>query len=477
MSERVFCVDFGAAYTKVALRTAAQETANLVSFTTSARDFWAPTVVAADWSSGRQKPDLEYGEKAAGIKPGGKIAVYSNFKKDLFAPPEVEAPGAHPLDALLQSEEFEALAAKYSVLPAWVAGLRTMVGSAKAMFGAGGDRPASAGVSKQERAKNVVYYYFEWLRERVMEACEKLPHTALDYKSIPLRVAVPVLGTGTDLDQHPGCQRLREALSLTKWKLDGRLFVAEPESNAVGVLTKAANALTRKKQVNLGEMFSKGPLVTVLKGDAYHPTYRALVIDVGAFTTDFAALTVDTGGKPADSSAGAGFGIVQHSVEHGVTNLDAAVRGALPEDKRAALDGLSRRDFSAFQVSAYTDETGYRLPDRRVLGGDADRDAVRSGLSDFARRLTDETAAFCQQLGPASMQELILTGGGSSIPAVRDALIAAAAQAPGGTFVKTHAPGLKKSKAGPPVDPLDDKLARGGSALGGASIYFEKAYY
>ncbi len=223
-------------------------------------------------------------------------------------------------------------------------------------------------------------------------------------------------------------------------------------------------------------MFNKGPLVTVLKGDAHHPTYRALVIDVGAFTTDFAVLTVDTGGKPADSSAGAGFGIVQHSVAYGVTDLDASVQGALPDDKRAALDALPRKDFSEFQVSAYTEGTGYRLADRRVLGGDADRDAVQAGITDFANRLTDETTAFCQQLGPASMQELILTGGGSSIPAVRDALIAASRVA-GSAFVKTHAPGLKKAKAGPLVDNLDERFARGASALGGASVYFEKGYY
>ena len=44
---------------------------------------------------------------------------------------------------------------------------------------------------------------------------------------------------------------------------------------------------------------------TVLAGDKHHPTYRALVIDVGAFTTDFASLWVDTKGRSADTSDGA----------------------------------------------------------------------------------------------------------------------------------------------------------------------------
>jgi hypothetical protein len=75
------------------------------------------------------------------------------------------------------------------------------------------------------------------------------------------------------------------------------------------------------------------------------------------------------------------------------------------------------------------------------------------------------------------VQELILTGGGSNIPAVRDALLKAASALPGNAVVKTHAPGLKKTFANTPVGDLKDKFSRGASALGGASIYFEPACY
>lgn len=473
MPERIFCIDFGAAYTKVALRPAVQETAGLIQLGPAGLDFWAPTVVAADWTAGRTKPDLEFGEKAAGIKPGPKVAVYTNFKRDLFARVVADGPAPHPLDALLGSAEFEALAAKYSVLPDWVHALRVMVHSARSMLGATAPT-GHAGARKQDAAKSVAHHYFRWLHEQVMRACEKLPHVALNYHDIPVRIAVPVFGP--DLDADPGCVRLREALVGTGWKPDDRLFVSEPESNAVGVLTKAVNAL-KKKQINLGEMFDKGPLVTVLKGDKNHPTYRALVIDVGAFTTDFAALAVDTDGKPADCSAGAGFNPVVRSVPFGISDLDASVRAALPEDKRALIDGLKPLDFSRLQESVYTSDTGYRVGPGKVIGGSADRPAVEKCLETFTTRLAAETASFLQDLGPVSMQELILTGGGSNIPLVRDALMKAAAQAPGNTFAKTHASGLKKVKVGPPVDPLDTTFARGGSALGGASIYFEKAYY
>ena len=474
MVERVFCVDFGSAYTKVALRRDPQARGELVACADIA-ELWAPTVVAADWSTGEAR--LDFGYKAAGIKPGGPIKVYTDFKKDLFST-AVDASGPPPLDALLQSEEFAALAAKYNVLPSQVAGLRMMTGAARAIVGGAGDRVGTTEARRQDEAKRVAYHYFKWLRERVMDACGTLPATGLKYADIPLRVTVPVLGEGGDPAQHPGCLRLREALGSTGWKLDDRLFVSEPESNAVGILTQASNALTKKQKINLGEMFGKGPLITVLKGDPHHPTYRALVIDVGAFTTDFAALSVDTGGTAFDTSAGAAFGVTQHSVRLGVTNLDASVRAALPTEKQGLLDGLPRKDFEEFQFSAYTEGIGYRPSGARVaIGGDADRDAVQTALAAFSKRLVDEVTAFCEQLQPASMQELILTGGGNNIPTVRDTLLHAATQFGDQQIVKTHAPGIRRVKGGPPVDKLDDNYTRGGSALGGASIYFEKSYY
>lgn len=479
MPERVFCVDFGSAYTKVALRTANEDTTDVVRCSDLTEEFWAPTVVAADWSKGDQ-PRLEYGFKAADIRPdpAKRIAVYTNFKKDLFAPPPSETAAAlvHPLDALFNSEEFEALAVKYAVLPNWVAGLRTMAGAARRMFADPGDRAANPELRRQDDAKRLAHLYFKWLRERVLEHCARLPHTALDYKAIPLRVAVPALAPAAELDAHPGCKRLREALAGTGWTLDERLFVTEPESNAVGVLTKGVNSFSRqKRKLVFREMFNKGPVVTVLAGNPAYPTYRALVIDVGAFTTDFAALSLDTGGSTTGGSST--FEVAQQSVPFGVSELDARVRANLVPAKRDLFDSLSRKDFTAFQNASYTDGTGYRIGPGKVLGGDADRPVVQAALDEFVNRLRAETVAFCEKLPEASMQELILTGGGTNIPVVRDALIAAGEAAPGRAFVKLHAPGLKKGKATTLADPLDEYFARGASAVGGASIYFERAYY
>ncbi len=94
-------------------------------------------------------------------------------------------------------------------------------------------------------------------------------------------------------------------------------------------------------------------------------------------------------------------------------------------------------------------------------------------LTAFAKRVADEATAFGKRLDPAFTQELILTGGGSGIPVIRGAL-QTAANSGGKSFVKTHASDLKRVK-GAPVDKLDEQFTRGGSALGGASIYLEKS--
>jgi hypothetical protein len=477
MADRIFSIDFGSAYTKVALRRDPTADGELLACEGVEYDRWIPTVLAVDRRGA--EPRVEIGDRAAGLKSGGGIDVFANFKADLFADTSgtPDRPQLSPLDALLQSEEFAALAAKYSVLPPQVAALRAMTVSARALVTAPGERTVSLQAHRQANAAKAAQHFFLWLRKRILAACAKLPATGLKYEDIPLRVAVPALDGVVDVSQHPGCKLLREALHRAGWPLHPDCpFVTEPESNAVGILTKAANVLSRRGHIHLGEMFNKGPLVTVLKGDAHHPRYRALVIDVGAFTTDFAALSVNTEGKTPELSGGAGFSVTARSARLGANDLDASLPKSLPPEKREWLEKTSRKEFSAFQRNVFWEGKGYRVPGLGVIGGDADREALQACVGEFAAQVAKEIEHFCAGLEPGGMQELILTGGGSYIPAVRDAIISAA-QSGGHTYVKTHASELKRAKSGPPVDSLNEAFVRGGSALGGASIYFEKSYY
>jgi hypothetical protein len=474
MAERVFSIDFGSAFTKVALRRDPASDSALVACEGAEVDFWIPTVVAMDQRTSKVR--FEFGDRAADITPGGGIHVFTNFKGDLFPDPPArpDQPQLPPLDALLQSEEFGQLAVKYGVFPSQVTALRSLAGAARSLFANPGERPVATETYRQANAARVAYQFFAWLRERVLSACNQLDAPGLKFEDFPVRLSVPALVP--DPAQHSGCKLLMEALRKAGWPLHPyQPLVREPYSNAIGILTKGANVL-RRGRIQLGEMFNKGPLITVLKDREHYPNYRALVIDVGAFTTDFAAVSIapteETSSEP-DSA----FQVVARSVRLGATHLENLLPAALPQEKREWLEKTSRKELYAFQRNVFVEGKGHRVPGLGVVGGDADREAINACVADFGKRLTAEVAKFCAEHTPAKVQELILTGGGSSIPALRDALIAAA-QEKGNEFVKIHAPDLKRPKqSGIPIDKLDPHFTRGGSALGGASIYFEKRFY
>ena len=100
MAERVFSIDFGSAYTKIA-NSSRDPTADstLLACEGAEFDFWVPTVVAVDVAG--KEPRLEFGDRAMDIKPGGGIDVYANFKQDLFAnpAPTPDKPLLSPVDA------------------------------------------------------------------------------------------------------------------------------------------------------------------------------------------------------------------------------------------------------------------------------------------------------------------------------------------------------------------------------------------
>lgn len=477
MADRVFCIDFGSAYTKVALRRDPSADSELLSLRTSSSSepsFCIPTTVAVDRRGPKAIP--EFGDRAATLQHGGGIEVYKNWKKSVFHSPSTSGKvPLSPLETLLQSDELKELAARFGVASGQVGYLQQLVGSARNLISGPGGRVISAESQLHAMAVSIAPHFFIWLRQQVLEACSRLPSTGLKYESIPVRITIPAFDHGRSTDLQPGWKALLEALGKAGWPLHpDQPTIAEPYANAIGVLTKGTNVFNRGR-VRTGEMFGRSPIVTVMKDPEHHPVFRALVIDVGAYTTDFAALSMKSGGLK-DSDPDSQVAIEQNSLTLGISDLDQCVIAALPKEKGDWLRKASPIDWEDFRPAAYTEGKGLRKAELGVVGGPADAEAVRGCLGDFVKQISNELAKFVQsleELPNGALQELILTGGGSFIPAIRDG-IQAAAQTAGLTFVKTHAPALRKAAGGPPIDRLDSNFTRGASALGGASIYFEK---
>src|ERR1700722_8235791 len=156
-------------------------------------------------------------------------------------------------------------------------------------------------------------------------------------------------------------------------------------------------------------MFGRGSIITVLKDAVHHPVYRALVIDVGAFTTDFAMLTL----KPDDhntSNPDSNISLAQKSIPVGISDLDASMIDTLPKEKSEWLRKANPLEWEDFRPAVYSDGKGVRVPDLGIIGGPADADTVRNCIVELTKKMNEETAAFLESMGAApsgSLEELV----------------------------------------------------------------------
>ena len=486
MADRVFCIDFGSAFTKVALRRDPSATAGLLNRpgteALETADFTFPSVVATDRTDPKD-PKCVFGAEAVDLKSGGGVRVYRNWKKDLFqsVPSAEPGPAVSPLVSLFQSDEFRRLASEHGVTPAQAEFLRHMATAADGLTGGLAVRRPSAEAQEQVFAGKLAVVYFGWLRRQVLAACARLGVTGLRFEEIPTRVTVPAFGDGRPdaAAEQPGAVLLRQAVQKAGWPMHPtRPVVTEPYSNAIGILTHGHNVLSREGTIQFMPMFDKGPFVTVLKKSAYYPAYRAVILDVGAFTTDLAAVTLEPGKEDDGPFLHRDITLAERSVPLGISHLDDRMRDAITAmspERGDAIRAFTAVKWDNFRHSVYTEGRLYREAGGVRIGGADDRKTIDAVLDDFATNLATTVTEFCNDLPPVWQEELILTGGGSIIPTVRAALCRAAVRE-GQSCFKIHAADIKRQPSPTKIDRLDPTFARGGSAIGGASIYFEPAF-
>lgn len=489
----VLCIDFGSAYTKVALRPDDNTPSDLLQDHALASDdelFCVPSVVAGpvgDWSQ------LSCGLDAFGIKDTGEVKVYRNWKGQLLAAPE--APVARDRVAMFlsrleglshQRHRYEELASAHQLEPGvvWAVAremglsadeLEESVARSKPAFVPGGcdlnlDRGgARNGVHRRKRrlafnseTQAVAVAYFTWLREFLTPVCRE--RGVADVSKVPVRVCVPAFDRAVGANPEG---ELVEVLREAGWSPHTHQpFLSEPLANAVGVLTGGVNSTLRprpgaERTINLGKMFRGGPVQRTLRGNK-DGVARVLAVDVGAYTADFALVTFRRDGLELAHE------VVSRSEPLGIAELDVRVRATLSTTASQWLATKDVRRQESFRRSVY---------------GGVDRAVKLSEKETVTRTQVEEIQGVIQSFGgeiaaraeaalgrdAEQIDELILTGGGSNVPALREAL----RQRLGGRGAEVvHMPS-PESAASPGLRPLGQKLVRGGSALGGASIYVD----
>jgi hypothetical protein len=423
------CIDLGSAYTKIGFRETPCSQARLLSLEELNLDeqhVCVPSVAA--W---RERDDRwVFGIDAADLVEGNGILVFRNWKADLF--PDGER-AVNPWD-LLGEDPHE--------------GLR--------------DGPGS-----YARARNVASRYLTWLRQDLVP--RMLP--GVDLSKVVLRLCIPEFAMFS-----PHAAEMDRMLEAAGWHNPASFCSSEPMSNLTGALTQGHNAVLEpqpgKVFADIPKMFARSHLLEMVaacqegdEGDVSE--YATLIIDVGAYTTDFGLISIDL--------AGHGFFPISetHSVPLGVHELDRRVVDVLPEPLGSAVSRFSGREWERFHRVVYTEDREWGLPTGGVVNGsEEERTRIANVVVQFAAEIAAGLNDFLEQYRPPAVQEVILTGGGNNIPELARRLRTALARWGVATF---YLPKAGLSLNGARQVEIVPSVVRGASAVGGASVLFDLA--
>jgi hypothetical protein len=468
MSQRLFAVDFGCSYTKVALRSAADQDAGLIddpSLNLDPLGVCVPTIVVMDRTG--LVPKAICGPKACDRPEAKGVTVYRNWKPKLFEPATDHAPTG--LTALLRSAELRELAKRFQVSQAELRGVEEVLAvSRKSVTTAVADPPSE---SDPQEFGDVAYEFFAWLRQLVLGVAQR--RGVADPHRIPIRLCIPNLeGVSTPELTAP---RLLAAVEAAGWPLDpdGPLL-AEPFANAIGILTRGMNRVHTPKGVdgerlNLSAMMGHAPLIEAYR--ASRDEHIILLIDIGTFTTDIAALQFNT--TELDDTPPV---VHDLSVPLGISNLDQEFQLCLPEKKADWFSHTSTEQREKCKARIYGEGKPYVARLAGDIGTPSEMPAVIERIDRFAEQVIDHVRAFCHTNELDEFDELILTGGGGHIPAVQTTILTAfrSSLRPGG---RVHIPVTKRATGSQFTwIPIPPKLTRGATALGGCSIFFDNNF-
>lgn len=266
-------------------------------------------------------------------------------------------------------------------------------------------------------ANMVAKGFFEWLHAKLKKLALK------DFDKCSIALCIPALK-----EQKLGAERITETLRQTSWRSHPIWNTLEPRANIVGLASatalnsiegqvrfEARNHITFARHtnfsVNLREIYgAASPLITWAQqaGQAGTTPKKVGIIDIGAFTTDFAVCKVLHTGDLKVSDDG------QRSIRHGVSYLDGQLRDFL-RGKGLDTQQITHLGFNLAKKQIYRRQE-YMMTDgkKAVL---VKPEISRVWISNFTEiilnqidKLTKEWMAF------------VLTGGGAAIPLVSEYL-------------------------------------------------------
>lgn len=411
----ILSIDFGSSYTKLSVREGYNETATLVPGG-KGQSPWIPTVVTSIVRNG--KTTWLTGEAAASQPRTEGVATHRHWKAALFAKDREDLTAAEAVELAIR--------------------------------------------------------FFTSLRTTLT--------TSGELSTLPVRISVPKF-------EFAGAEGvIRDILVESGWSIaDGRSVLFEPETNAIGILTRARNATWMPGRVT-GQ---PGPVHSIHMQQMLEPgladsfrtmrdAYAVLVTDIGAFTTDFGFVSFDTAFKTNDWSQPT---TRQQSVPIGIRNLDVAIFNLLEPEAQSAVRSMSTTAWENHKRQLYAGEP-VRLVGTHgrpiTIGSGIEGEAIQGKIRSFSRRVIEERDKFIIELRKPILAEDVFSGGGFSIPTLRKALLKARNGVRVQDLLDVEEPMQmvfgQPRRSALEIDArirMNAQLLRGGSAMGGASVFFE----
>jgi hypothetical protein len=418
-------IDFGAAYTKIAFRKEPDSTAKLLSHEKLRLDedhVCIPTIAA--W---READDRWiFGGDAADIQSGPGIHVFRNWKPILFA----------PSTKVLDPESSIGRLFYYNL-------------------DGGGEWPP---------VKKLAVKYFEWLLNVMLPGLMDFSFC----KDPVLRISIPDFS-----DDSLYRYQMQEVLLEAGWESPWVFCEPEPMTNIAGALSQGRNKMMMDEfgtvSPDVSEIFSGSGMIDYIdfiSNDESAMGFTMLLVDIGAYTTDFAMITIDggEGGSLPPSEA--------HSVPYGIELLDNLVKHGFSSElkapeKTALIEKLSATDREAFRRTVYSENRSWSI-NNLTIGEGADREMIEKCINGLANRIAKEIDAFLNRFSVVKVNEVVLTGGGSNIPRITQRL----GERLVARGIETLHAATLPNVSGIKTVKLSQQIVRGSSAIGGASVLF-----
>jgi len=306
--------------------------------------------------------------------------------------------------------------------------------------------------------RDIAVRFFTSLRQELIQA---QPET----QGMEARICIPLVEPARAADQE---NLIIEVLSAAGWPVVPDMpVVYEPVANTWGVVTEGYNHTwipnrgEKKRCINLHEMLRNRKLFNAirhaaLRGGLEDFRYRVLVIDIGAYTTDCGLVVLDDSVVELDCPCP---DVTHRSFEMGIKELDQDIYTHSAPESQVGIASLSTREWELLKTRLYNgDDVAVRVDGSvsRVVRINA-RPASEC-LTKFSESVLKCCDSFLDaHVGQQGVNDVVLTGGGMRIPQVSQAMLDAVQS---GRIKATH------------ILPADanHELARGASALGGASV-------